>query len=287
MTNTRPALTEKRIDDIRRIIRENPEMTRTQISKSVCELWEWQSLSGQLKDISARDMLRALDKAGTIALPPPRIVTRKAGTRAISSHLDHDTSLIKCSLRKLTPLNVEIVEGGSELKEFKSIIDQYHYLGFSGTVGENMKYAIRSASGKLLALLLFGSAAWSCHDRDVHIGWDKERRREALYLISNNHRFLVFPWVYVPCLASHILSIIVRRISNDWQDKYGHGLLAIETFVDNSRFRAVCYRAANFKRLGKTTGRGRDGGHHNAILPEKDIYIYPLDNQWLKKLRGV
>ena len=135
-----------------------------------------------------------------------------------------------------------------------------------------------------MACLLFGSAAWSCRDRDIYIGWGKEQRRYNLNLVTNNVRFLVLPWVRVPHLASHILSLITKRISADWEQKYGHQVFLLETFVEVSRFRGTCYRAANWVCVGRTTGRGRDGGHHNAILPVKDIYLYPLDADYQSKL---
>lgn len=102
--------------------------------------------------------------------------------------------------------------------------------------------------------------------------------------MTNNQRFLIFEWVKVEHLASHILSLIAHRIARDWQSKYGHPVCCLETFIENSRFRGICYRAANWIRVGSTTGRGRDGGHHNAILPVKDIYLYPLGADYRSKL---
>jgi hypothetical protein len=287
MTLTRPVLTNERIEEIQRLLLENPDIKRTQLSKRICELWGWQSPSGQLKDISCRDMLRMLDKTGIINLPPAVMSGRKPGARITLEYYSHDNTPIECYLNMLTPLSVDAVEGSTQLKEFKSLINEYHYLGLKTTVGENMKYIVRSASGKTLACLLFGSAAWSCRDRDIYIGWDKDRRRQSLHFLSNNHRFLVLPWIHVPCLASHTLSVISKRISNDWETKYGHPLYALETFVEApARFRGTVYQAANWIHVGRTTGRGRDGGHHNTILPEKDIYIYPLNKKYKRLLAG-
>jgi len=287
-TMRRPALTRERIEEIKQVIAENPDMTRTQISRRICELWGWQSPTNVLKDISARDMLRELDKAGTITLPPSLKPSRAKGLRKPPVHIAHDTSPIECTLAELSPLSVEIVEKGASLVEFKSLIDQYHYLRYGLKVGESMGYTVRSSAGAPLACLLFGSAAWSCADRDRHIGWDKARRAEALHLMTNNVRFAVLPWVHVSCLASKALSLVARRISSDWQAKYGHPLLALETFVDveGRGFTGACYNAAGWRRVGMTTGRGRDGGHHGAILPRKDIYMYPLARRHLEKLRG-
>jgi len=103
-------------------------------------------------------------------------------------------------------------------------------------------------------------------------------------MLTNNQRFLILPWVRVPHLASHILSLITRRISKDWELKYGHAVCLLETFVEVGRFHGTCYKAANWIHVGVTTGRGRDGGHHNTILPLKDIYLYPLAKDYLSLL---
>jgi hypothetical protein len=279
----RPEITTERIDEIKRLIADNPNITRTHLSLRLCEVWGWQSPSGQPKDISCRDMLRALDKAGTITLPASKTPSRQSGRTYPVKHLDHNVTPIECELPRLLPLDVEIVSGAGALEEFKSWIDQYHYLAWDRTIGENMKYIIRSREGAPLACLLFGSAAWSCKDRDQWIGWDKQKRVRGLPFLTNNSRFLVLPGVRVPYLASHILSRVARRISLDWAAKYGHVLYALETFVETSRFRGVCYRAANWIHVGATVGRGRDGGHHHQTVPVKDIYLYPLHKNFRQK----
>lgn len=283
---TRPEITEERIEEIRAIIAENPEWNRTKISQHICRLWGWQSPNGTLKDISCRDMLRNLDKAGKINLPAPQTMTRAVGAGRKIKHFEHDTAPISCTLSQIRPIRIHRAESGRELEMFKSYIDQYHYLKFDRTIGENMKYMVYSRDGVPVSCLLFGSAAWSCRDRDIFIGWDKTQRMQGLSMMTNNQRFLILPWVDVSCLASHILSQIAQRIAGDWLFKYGHPVYCLETFVENRLFRAVCYRAANWIRVGSTTGRGRDGGHHNSILPIKDIYLYPLTKNWRALLCG-
>jgi hypothetical protein len=149
-----------------------------------------------------------------------------------------------------------------------------------------MAYMIYSNNNQILSCLLFGSPAWSCRDRDAFIGWSKEDRRSNLIMTTNNVRFVILPFVNVPHLASHILSIISKRISSDWERKYGHSIYLLETFVEVGRFKGTCYKAANWINVGRTTGRGRNGGHHNAIVPYKDIYLYPLAKDWRTVLRG-
>ncbi|MBP7509977.1 MAG: DUF4338 domain-containing protein [Prolixibacteraceae bacterium] len=229
-------------------------------------------------------MLRDLEQKGEIILPKRMMTSRSAGVRLKVKHLIHDMDEICCSLEDLMPLNIEIVTSGGNLAEYKSLIDQYHYLGFDRTIGENIKYEVRSRNGRILACLLFGSAAWACEDRDEYIGWDRETRKSMLPYLTNNTRFLILPWVKVPDLASHILGHVSRRISRDWVNKYGHELYCLETFVECGRFLGTCYKAANWQWVGRTKGRGRNDIHTRAALPQKDIYLYPLDKKFKQKL---
>jgi hypothetical protein len=230
-------------------------------------------------------MLRDLESKGLVKLPAALTVSRKAGLKITVKHVSHSMIPVSSSLRELTPLAVEAVNAGAALEEFKSLIDQYHYLGFDRTIGENMKYIARSNSGAPLACLLYGSAAWACAGRDAYIGWDSLQRKSGLPFMTNNTRFLILPWVSVPHLASHILGLTSRRISRDWEWRYGHGLFCLETFVERGRFAGTCYKAANWQLAGHTAGRGRNSaGAYDVRLPEKDVYVYPLVKDFKEKL---
>jgi hypothetical protein len=106
--------------------------------------------------------------------------------------------------------------------------------------------------------------------------------------MTNNVRFLILEWVRVPHLASHILSLVARRISTDWETTYGHSIYCLETFVERDRFRGTCYQAANWINVGQTVGRGRNDIKETASLPIKDVYLYPLHKKYreLLGLRG-
>ena len=284
MMMTKPVMTQERISEIRNLIADNPQMGRKALSIEICRMWGWQSPTGQLKDISARDMLRTLDRAGKITLPPPKTSSYRSGEKLKIKHLNHNKEPVERILSELLPIRLELVNASATLAEFKSYIDQYHYLGFDRTVGENMKYIAKDKYGTPLACLLFGSAAWSCADRDRFIGWDKMQRSDNLMFMTNNVRYLIFPWVEVFNLGSHILALVSRQINRDWEEKYGHSLVCLETFVDE-RFHGTVYKAANWLHVGRTLGRGRNGGHHYAIMPEKEIYIYPLVKDYLQTLQ--
>jgi hypothetical protein len=286
----RPEATEEIIAQINETINGHPDWGRSKISRHLCELWGWRTPGGQLKDISCRDMLRALDGVGRIELPRKQVNSgmfsgSERPVQLTMPPVPHEKAPVEVPLKTLMPLRVERAEGRMQLGEFKSYIEQYHYLGFGRTVGENMKYTVRSADGTLLACLLFGSAAWSCRGRDEHIGWDAAARKANLQLMTNNTRFLILPWVRVPHLASHVLSLVAGRVSLDFEKKYGHPLHCLETFVEQGRFRGTCYKAANWVHVGETAGRGRDDRNNKANLPVKDVYLYPLSKGYARLLR--
>lgn len=109
-------------------------------------------------------------------------------------------------------------------------------------------------------------------------------RERNLQHLTNNTRFLIPRWVRVPHLASHVLGLIARRIRSDWQEKYGHPVHALETFVERSRFRGTCYRAANWQRLGETRGRTRNDRNNTIRVEIKDVYLHPLTPRFREEL---
>ena len=96
----------------------------------------------------------------------------------------------------------------------------------------------------------------------------------------------MLPWVQVPHLASWILGQVSRRLARDWQAKYGHGIVLLETFVERQRFRGTAYRAANWLAVGTTTGRTRQDRHTCIQAPVKDIYLYPLRRDFREALHA-
>ncbi len=270
---------------IERLLAENPGWGRSRLSVKLCELWGWRAPNGQLKDMACRRLLLRLEKAGRIALPPRQRKSPNGYRNRFPVRVPHGTEPIESGLKDLAPLQVTCVVSASEQDRlFRCLLSSYHYLGFRSTVGENMKYFVHSHDGRPLACLLFAAAAWKCAARDAFIGWRTPMRERNLHAVANNWRFLVLPWVTVPHLASHLLSRIVRRIQADWLAKYAHPLYCLETFVDRSRYRGVCYRAANWHLVGHSTGRGRNDRHHRSCVPAKDIYLYPLSRHFRRRL---
>jgi hypothetical protein len=262
---------------IERLLAEHPGWGRSRLSVKLCELWDWRADNGRLKDMACRSLLLRLEKAGHITLPPRQRKSPNGYRNRSPVWVPHCTEPIESALKTLTPLQITCVVNASEQDRlFRCLLSRYHYLGLRNTVGETMKYLVHSRDGQPLACLLFGAAAWKCGARDAWIGWRAPVREHNLPYLANNARFLLLPWVQVPQLASHLLARIARRIQTDWLAKYGHSLYCLETFVDRSRYRGVCYRAANWQLLGQSTGRSRNDRQHRLSVPVKDIYLYPL-----------
>jgi len=168
---------------------------------------------------------------------------------------------------------------------FNSLIEQYHYLGYCQPVGEQLKYIV-FAKDRPLACLAWSSAPRHLGDRDRFIGWTKAFREKNLSLIACNTRFLILPWVQVSCLASHIQGKRVKVLPVDWERIYHHPLHYLETFVDQERFQGTCYRAANWRCIGQTTGRGKNDQTKRPNRSIKGIWGYPLSKDFRRQLGG-
>lgn len=152
---------------------------------------------------------------------------------------------------------------------------EHHYLGLRAIVGEAMRY-VGLLDGEWVALIGWGAPAFKNRHRDGWIGWDPGLQWRRLKFLTNNTRFLILPGVRIPNLASKVLSLSLRRLSADWQALHGHPILLVETFVDPSRFKGTCYRAAGWTSLGQTRGFGRSAGRYYRHGHAKTIFVRPL-----------
>lgn len=265
------------LEEIRRLIAGHPQWTRCRISERLAEQWDWRNAAGRLKDMAARSLLVKLEQRGLIQLPPRQCQPTNRMRRYRPRPWDGEQDPIEGPLEELAPLSVEEVSShDTDRALVASALASFHYLGYRGTVGENLQYLVRDRQGRPLVAVLFGAPAWKCAARDRLIGWSPDQRRRNLQRITNNTRFLVLPWVRVPQLASWTLSRVLRRLSADWQSKYGHGIDLVESFVQRDRFRGTVYRAGNWIWAGTTTGRTRQDCSHTIQKPLKDVYLYPL-----------
>ncbi len=257
---------------IRATVAEHAARGRTRISQVLCEAWNWRQPNGALKEYACRDLLLRLEEWGYLRLPPRlRAPDGPCQQDALGPLPAPGTPLTAADLDTLVvrPLRPE------ERPTWKALLAHYHYLGYRPGVGEQLGYVAR-LEGHLVACLAWGAAAYRSQPREAYLGWDLATKRARLHLVASNTRFLILPWVHVPHLASKLLAATCRRLSADWQHAYGHGLLLAETFVDPTRFRGTCYRAANWVCLGPTRGAGKRGNRYRRHGAPKLVFIYPL-----------
>jgi len=270
------------LEQLRQWVGAHPQWSRYRLSRELAQGWDWRNAAGQLKDMAARTLLLKLEQRGLVELPARRWASPNRHRLVPVPPLVWDTKPVTGWLSELRGLTVaEVSREAAARAEVKAALAAHHYLGYRLPVGENLQYAVREGAGRWLAVLVFGAAAWKCAVRDGWIGWSRQQRERGLAQIANNRRSLVLPCVRVPHLVSCILGQVARRISRDWELKYGHGLRLLETFVDRERFAGTCYRAANWMGLGTTTGRSRQDRERRLRVPVKEVYVYPLCRDFL------
>lgn len=238
----------------------DPAHRQCRAAEKACREFGWVRPNGELAITSCSVFLRALADRGVLRMAPR--VTQRPTRRMASAH--DDAAVILSYLGTVPgfvecppsgPLSVRPI-AGEEWSGFRLHMERYHYLGLIKPAGESLCYAAFVGS-ELVALLMWSAPALHNRPRDEHIGWDKRARERNLPWVVNNSRFLVLPWVRLYCLASRVLGANLRRLSRDWEQRYGHGVLLAETFVDAARFPGTCYLASNWLRVGQTRGWSR------------------------------
>lgn len=274
------------LDLMRRIARDFSALGVTEIARTVCELLEWKRPHGGLKNHECRQLLERLQAEGFLKLPDLRKRGGRGPRRADRPESGCEPVPIECAASECEPLNLALVDGQTESRRWRELVERHHYLGCRVPFGAHLRYWVRTQDREL-ACLLWTSPAWKMQARDEWIGWSEEQRRANLQRIVSNGRFLILPWVRVKGLGSKILSLAARQVPREWESHYGHRPLLLETLVDANRFRGTCYRAANWLHVGQTAGRGRMDREHKAHgQAVKDIYVYPLVRYARQQLRG-
>lgn len=274
--------TSKELAQIQSLIKNNPQLNRSRLSKKVCTMFQWLKPDGKLKDMSCRVAMLRMHKDGLICLPPPANI--KAPIRKIE--FTPDTSPkepILAQVNLIPELSFQMVNKTNSAL-WNEYIARYHYLGYTPLPGAQLRYFIY-AGEQLVALTGFGAAAWQTAPRDQFIGWNHEQRKNNLHLVVNNARFLILPWIKSKNLASKILSLTAKSLPNDWEKRYNIRPVLLETFVETKRFAGTCYKAANWRLCGQTKGRGKLGVAGKISVPIKDVLVYPLDKKFQNILK--
>jgi hypothetical protein len=171
-----------------------------------------------------------------------------------------------------------LVTDTEEEREWNKLVKRYHYLKEHRMVGESLRYVAKQ-NGKWIALLGWSSAAYHLRARDAWIGWTDLLRNARRPLVACNARFVLLGSKSdTSCkVASEILSLNLRCLSEDWQRRYGHPIALVETFVDPERFEGTCYRAANWIEIGVSKGFGRSRiDFYQLHAKPKAIFLHPL-----------
>ncbi len=258
---------------------------RVELAETICEHWGWVTASGSRKVTACLNVLEELERKGELQLPARRKrggIARARGAEHTQRTAPPDEALVG-TLEDVRPVRLELVEGRDRTKLWNEYLDRHHYLGYSKPFGCTIRYFIACDRG-LLGCALVAGASKAIKARDEWIGWSKQRHQQNLPWVINNTRFLIFPWVELQHLASHVLGQLARRVRSDWEQRWGYAPLLMETFVDPAKFQATCYRAAGWTELGQTTGRGlRRKGHAYTSTP-KLIYVKPLTKGFRERL---
>jgi len=278
--------TRRQLAQVQETVERFQQLSRAELARTLCEHLNWKTPNGKAKVESCLTLLEKLEAQDVISLPAKPV--RAARQRRVIERAAPEAP-IEAALDTLMPIRLEAAgSSGPDRERWKAFLETFHYLGYRQPVGPHLGYIIVSqANQRPLGCLLFSaSAAWALAPRDRWIGWDAGHRKKLLHLVLSNDRFLIFPWVQVPHLASHALALATGQIGEDWVRAFGYRPVLIETFVDPTLFSGTSYRAANWQFLGHTQGRGRLAPDHQPRLSKKEIFAYPLQQDWRRHLTG-
>lgn len=270
-------ITCQQLDEIQETVGLFPSLSRTELTATISEHLGWVTLTGSNKLDACMKLLEKLECKGLIRLPAKQEQYRRNRSQrpiTLTSRTDRRAD-ITGDLKDIGQVRVEVVTDKESTGLWNEYVSRYHYLGYKQPFGYFLRYFVESEQG-LLGCMLFAGAAKALGVRDRWIGWAKQHRLRNLAWVINNSRFLIFPWVGLKNLASHVLGQVDRRIKDDWQQRWGYSPVLVETFIDPGHFAGSCYKAANWQYLGMTTGEGlvRKGKRYRTS--PKMIFVKPL-----------
>ena len=283
MTRCGRKISDQEIEQIKEIVDLCRRLSRYELAQTIAENLGWYTASGSLKVDACVKLLEKLQAEGILQLPEKRSLT-KPNQRSIPITLRTAPAAdIDCKLKQLDFVKLQVVSEPQDIKLWQEYVSRYHYLGYKKPFGYYLHYFIGSDRG-ILGCLLFSGAAKSIGVRDRWIGWTPAQRLRNLAWVINNSRFLIFPWVKVANLASHVLGKIHQQIRADFKQCWGFCPVLLETFVDPQHYRGSCYKAANWRYLGMTTGLGlvRKGKRYRTSA--KKIFVKPVVKEYRQLL---
>lgn len=266
---------------IRSFVTRFPRLSRTEVIYTLCEHLQWLTPAGEPKYDASVKLLAKLEQAGEICLPAWKESYRRPGPQRPPAPMEAVApgEPVQCTLAELGSVRLRLLNDVQEQAQCNASLASFHPLGYCKPFGYPARYRIEAGELVLGYLLLSGSAK-KIQQRDCWIGWSDQQRRRNLPWVVNNNRYLIFPWIKIAHLASHVLGQLARQLSADWEVLWGFSPLLLESFVDPAHYRGTCYRAAGWELLGHTSGRGlaRPGKQYSSS--PKLIFVKPLQAQF-------
>jgi hypothetical protein len=271
------------IEHLNELAAGQPVCSGNTLARETCALLGWYSPDGRPALSSAKVALRKLERRGVL-------VARKKGSKShrlrSSGQKLPRVGQVPARVDQVQGLRLHLVSGAADPFHplWNDLIIAQHPCGDAPLVGTQLRYLIGSDHGWLGAIG-FGSAAFALASRDQWIGWSTAARLGHLAEVVGLSRLLIRQEVRCANLVSKVLSLVLRRLPEDWQERYGVRPLLVETFVDRSMFTGRCLCAGNWLRVGCSSGRGRLGPK-TAVQTIKDVWVYALDRQARPKLQA-
>lgn len=264
------------LDQICHLLQDGSIKNRSALAAAICQRFGFLDPRGHPQLSTCIKALRDLEKAGHFTLPPPGSQGRhaKPTPRRLAEAVPppHEVPGAAGEVQKLELILVETV---AQRRIWNEMMIQEHPNGAGPLVGRQLRYLIGSEHG-WLGGFGFAASALTLADRDGWIGWNDATRKQHLQRVVGMSRFLLRPDVHCRNLASQVLGMILRRVGQDFEARYGLEPLLIESFVDTEGFTGTCYQASNWEKVGTTSGRGRQDVKSICPTSVKDIYMYPL-----------
>jgi hypothetical protein len=255
---------------------------RTALADFLCEHFKFRDARGARQRSGCLKALRELAARGDIELPLPRLRPGPWRPRRLENPVPPPTE-VPTDVSKVKELELVLVTTEAEHRLWTELMIGEHPRGVGPLVGRQVRYLIKSAHGWLGAVG-FGAGALHLAARDGWIGWTEGQRRRQLHRVVGLSRLLIRPCVRCQNLASRVLSLCLRRLAEDFSQRYGFAPWLVESFADRAQVRGTVYRAGNWICVGQTAGRGRQDRERRCAESIKDIYLYPLEPDFRGKI---
>ncbi len=274
-----------KLAEVKRRLRTSGAPGRQQLAILQCRQFGFRNSKGKLQVTSCLAALRDLERERHFELPPSRNkIAGRRRPRRLSEPVPEPQGVPAAAgdIRRLR-LIVVLPDDDQAMRTWNELIAGEHPQGNRPLVGRQIKYLVGSEHGWLGAVG-FSASALCLQARDQWIGWTRQQRRTHQDRVVNLSRLLIRPCVSCKNLASRVLGASLRRVAKDFQRRYGYRPWVVESFVDREEHEGTCFQAANWERIGQTKGRGRNDTEFLSTESVKDIYVYPLVEDFRRRM---